>query len=66
MRVIDLLQEDKHNIEWGLEIVRVSRNLERIADLATNIAEDFVFLAQARVIKHHSEEKKTLPPNDIK
>jgi phosphate transport system protein len=30
----------------------VSRNLERIADLATNIAEDVVFLVEGRNIKH--------------
>ncbi len=64
VRVIELLQNDKRMIEWGLEVIRVSRNLERTADLTTNIAEDVVFLAQARVVKHHAEEKKTVPEND--
>lgn len=61
--VIELLQKNRKLIEGGLEIIRVSRNLERIADLATNIAEDVVFLAQARVVKHHAEEKITPPEN---
>jgi phosphate transport system protein len=33
----------------------VSRNLERVADLATNIAEDVVFLVEGKNIKHHVE-----------
>ena len=62
--MIELLQKNKRAIEGGLELIRVSRNLERIADLATNIAEDVIFFAQARVVKHHAEEKKT--PSDEK
>lgn len=58
MEVIELLQKNKKFIEGGLELIRVSRNLERIADLATNIAEEVIFLAQARVVKHHAEEKQ--------
>jgi phosphate transport system protein len=34
----------------------VMRNLERIADLATNIAEDIVFIVEGRVIKHRCED----------
>lgn len=43
-------------IEPSMTLVLVSRNLERIGDLATNIAEEVVFIAEARVIKHHAEE----------
>jgi phosphate uptake regulator len=34
----------------------VGRNLERIADLATNIGEDAVYLAEGKQIKHHRAE----------
>ncbi len=44
-------------IEGGLDLIRVSRNLERVADLATNIAEEVIFISQARIVKHHAEEK---------
>jgi len=64
LEVIELLQKNKKFIEGGLELIRVSRNLERISDLATNIAEEVIFLAQARVVKHHAEEKKFPPEND--
>jgi phosphate transport system protein len=40
-----------------LELLLVSQNLERIADLATNISEDVVFLVEGRTIKHHAEER---------
>ena len=55
--VIDLLKSDQRAIECGLEFIRISRNLERIADITTNIAEEVIFHTQARVVKHHNEEK---------
>ena len=54
--VIELLKSDRHTIECGLEFIRISRNLERIADISTNIAEEVIFHTQARVVKHHAEE----------
>jgi phosphate transport system protein len=44
--------EDPRRIGPALSLVLVSRNLERIADLATNVAEDVVFLVEGRSIKH--------------
>ncbi len=41
----------------ALEYLLISRNLERVGDLATNIAEEAIFVAEARVIKHHAEGK---------
>ncbi len=54
--VIRLMREKPETIEAGLELIRVSRNLERVADLATNIAEEIIFITQARVVKHHAED----------
>jgi len=51
------MMEDPHVISYGMELFLVSRNLERIADLATNIAEDVVFLVEGKSIKHHSEDR---------
>jgi len=50
------MMEDPHSISAGLELFLVSRNLERVADLATNIAEDVVFLVEGKSIKHHAED----------
>ena len=38
------------------ELIAISRNLERVADLATNIGEDAVFLAEGKQIKHRFED----------
>ena len=46
-------------LEQALDLIRVSRNLERVADLSTNIAEEVVFVAEAQIVKHHAEEKPT-------
>jgi phosphate transport system protein len=37
----------------AMRVVLISKNLERIADLSTNIAEEVIFIVQARSIKHH-------------
>jgi phosphate transport system protein len=50
------MMEDGRTITPSLELLLVSRNLERVADLATNIGEDAVFLAEGKQIKHHNEE----------
>ena len=43
-------------ISSAMEIFLVSRNLERVADLATNVAESVVFLVEGKSIKHHAED----------
>ena len=50
------MMADARTITPSLELLLVSRNLERVADLATNIAEDAVFLAEGKQIKHHFED----------
>ena len=50
--------EDPGTISAALELFLVSRNLERVADLATNIAEDAVYLAEGRSIKHHLDDRR--------
>jgi phosphate transport system protein len=51
------MMEDPHTIGAAMELFLVSRNLERVADLATNIAEDVVFLVEGKSIKHHAEDR---------
>jgi phosphate transport system protein len=51
------MMEDPRRIGAAMSLFLVSRNLERIADLATNIAEDVVFLVEGRTIKHGAERE---------
>jgi len=50
------MMADPKTITPSLELLLVGRNLERIADLATNIGEDAVYLAEGKQIKHHRED----------
>jgi phosphate transport system protein len=52
------MMADPGTIERAISLILVSRNLERIADHATNIAEDVIFLVEARDVRHHHEEAK--------
>ena len=55
------MMADARAINPSLELLLVSRNLERVADLATNIGEDAVFLAEGKQIKHHFERPEGKP-----
>ncbi len=48
---------DPTTIERAIHLQRISNNLERIADLSTNICEDVVFMVEGKIIKHHAEPK---------
>jgi len=50
---------DPECVPAALELLLISRNLERVGDLSTNIAEEAIFVAEARVIKHHADERAT-------
>ena len=60
--VTHMLENPKH-ISPALELLLVSQNLERIADLCTNVAEDTVFLVEGRTIKHHHGESADASPS---
>jgi len=59
MRILlTYMLEQPDKIGSAIPLLLVAKNLERIADLTTNICEDVIYIAQARVIKHHAEEQK--------
>ncbi|HEX3019215.1 MAG TPA: phosphate signaling complex protein PhoU [Chitinispirillaceae bacterium] len=45
-------------VDMYLNYIAISRSLERIGDHATNIAEDVIYMAEARIIRHSIERKK--------
>src|SRR5258708_5139481 len=47
---------DPSTIKRGIDLILISRNLERIADHATNIAEDVIFVVAGKDIRHRAEE----------
>jgi phosphate transport system protein len=70
------MKEDKENIEPAVALLVISRQMERLGDHATNIAEDVYFIVEAQMIKHSYEkflfleddedddDEKDLPPQN--
>lgn len=52
------------DISACLQVIMISRNLERIADLATNIAEDVVFMVQGITVRHQGPVEPEAPQVD--
>jgi phosphate transport system protein len=55
-KILDCMIKESRWVTRLHHFIIIVRNLERIADLATNIAEDIVFIVEGRVIKHQCEE----------
>ncbi|MFA6217935.1 MAG: phosphate signaling complex protein PhoU [Candidatus Omnitrophota bacterium] len=51
----DYMSVDPKTADRAVPLLLIARHLERICDHATNIAEDVVYLVEARVVKHHPE-----------
>jgi phosphate transport system protein len=51
------ISENLNQMEPLIRLLRVSQNLERIADHATNIAEDVIYLAEGEIIRHSGGEE---------
>ena len=56
--LLTYMMADPGTIERALGLILVARNLERIADHATNIAEDVIFVVEGKDVRHHHEERK--------
>ena len=56
--LLTYMMEDPEAINRSVDLILVGRHLERIADHATNIGEDVIYMVKGKTIKHHIEEKK--------
>ncbi len=56
--VLKQMKENPEAAEELFYLILLSRNLERVADLSTNICEDIIYMVEGRVIKHHNEDSK--------
>jgi phosphate transport system protein len=55
--LLTYMLQDPSTIEPALDLILVSRHLERIGDHATNIAEDVIFIVSARDVRHHAADQ---------
>jgi phosphate transport system protein len=54
--LIDIMRKNRDDIETAVALLVISRQLERLGDHATNIAEDVYFIVEARMVKHKYEK----------
>lgn len=56
--LLTYMMEEPKLIKDSMKFINIAKNLERLADLSTNIGEDVVYIVEGKVIKHsHFEEK---------
>jgi phosphate transport system protein len=55
--LLTYMLQDPTTIEPALDLILISRHLERIGDHATNVAEDVIFMVSARDVRHHSADQ---------
>jgi phosphate transport system protein len=58
--LISFMEKNPEHIPQALNLLTVVRNLERIADHSTNIAEDVLFLVKGIDVRHHNEERSAV------
>jgi phosphate transport system protein len=56
--LITHMERDPKAVRQGINLMFVARNLERLADHATNIAEDVLFLVEGVDVRHHAETRE--------
>jgi phosphate transport system protein len=56
LKILMNVMRKKDTIPRALAVMRIAHNLERIADLSTNIAEEVIYIVEGRDIKHHGDE----------
>jgi len=58
--LIELMKRDTECVQRALDHLFIARSLQRIADHATNIAEDVIFLVQGVNVRHRSAQPEAL------
>ena len=57
------IAKDSSVIPRAMPLLLIARHLERVCDHATNIAEDVIYMVEAKVVKHH-QERLNAPPDE--
>ncbi|MCX7702639.1 MAG: phosphate signaling complex protein PhoU [Planctomycetota bacterium] len=56
--IITYMKENPSSVPVGVPLLMISRNLERISDNATNIAEEVIFIVKGKDVRHHALDEK--------
>jgi len=60
--LIELIRVEPHHAEQFVDLILLSKNFERVGDHATNVAEDVIFMALGKDVRHHLAEDFVLTP----
>lgn len=58
-QIRDMIRKDPEKLDAYLALIGVARNLERIADYTTNIAEDVIYLVNGEIVRHQADITST-------
>jgi len=58
--LLETMQRDPSLVTTAIDLIFIARNLERIGDHATNIAEDVVFLVKGIDVRHHAQQTEAV------
>ena len=56
-QVFDAIRKHPDRVEYLLKLNSVSKHLERIADMATNVAEDVIYMVEGEIVRHRHEDE---------
>jgi phosphate transport system protein len=56
-QIYDAIRKHPDRVEYLLKLNSVSKHLERIADMATNVAEDVIYMVEGEIVRHRHEEE---------
>ena len=51
--VLETVYQDGRKVAWGLEIINTAAHLERLGDHSTNLAEEIIYMARGKNVRHH-------------
>ncbi len=54
--LVRYMSANQDSVQRGVDLLLISRNIERVADHATNIAEDVIYAVAGRDVRHHAED----------
>ena len=58
-QILDAIRKHPDRVEYLLKFNSVSKHLERLADMATNVAEDVIYMVEGEIVRHqHGEEQE--------
>ncbi len=50
--LVEIMKSNPETVERSVDLIKITRNLERIADLCTNICEDVIYIVEGKIVKH--------------